>query len=149
MFELPQLKSANHSRNELSQEYTARSSQSKICFNEIEQISQRSSFENVDTLRFLRSTNFETWKQNQERRANTFLNTSSGFQRVDDFQGQYLEKIYDQNFDVDLGYNEVAKEATKEYLANFEPPLKDYALRRMKMQKLRKNIVEKNKSKAI
>ena len=103
----------------------------------------------MDTLRFLRSTNFDTWKQNQERRANTFLNTSSGFQRVDDFQGQYLEKIYDQNFDVDLGYNEVAKEATKEYLSNFEPPLKDYALRRMKMQKLRKNIVEKNKSKAI
>jgi predicted HicB family RNase H-like nuclease len=51
-----------------------------------------------------------------------------GFQRVDDFQGKYLQKIYDQNHECDIDYKETEREVSKEFNAIFDPPLKNYAL---------------------
>jgi hypothetical protein len=45
--------------------------------------------------------------------------------------------MYIQNQDQDDDYDIIAKEVAKEHGATFGPPLKDYALRGMKMKKLR------------
>lgn len=117
--------------------------------NEIELISQRSSLENLDTKKFFQQKDLKNWKLNQNRRANIFLNTSVGFQRVDDFHGRYLQKIYDQNHECQMVYEEAAKDVVKDFNSIIEPPLKSYALSRIKMKKLRMKVQEKNKSKSI
>ena len=75
---------------EINLEKPIESEKSNFRYSEIDIISQKSSIENLDTKKFFKHKNLKIWKQNQERREEIFLNTSIGFQRVDDFKGKYL-----------------------------------------------------------
>ena len=75
------------------------------------------------------------------------LYTSKEFQMIEEFNGVLVKHLYDHNKETFNNFKEAEKDACKEFNQIRDPPVKDSAMKKIKMRKIREKVREENKTK--